>query len=229
MRGLGPIVLACLTAHPAAAQQRLVSWPEAIGVVALTGITFVNDRGIRSTIQGHHSSFRNSAAYLGNAFGNARYVYPTLFFAAYGGRVIGSDGVYDVSWRALKSTALAGAATIVLKSLLGRRRPEVSPDNPYRFNPISFTYNSFPSGHTTTAFALATSLAMETKGALSDVVLYGLAATTAFARMHVDKHWASDTVVGAGIGILAARYIRRHDASAGTGAGSVTIAGSVAF
>jgi hypothetical protein len=68
---------------------------------------------------------------------------------------------------------------------------------------------------------------MESQSDLTDVALYGLAATTAFARMHVDKHWASDLVVGAGIGILAARFVRRHSHSDGTG--RVSIAGSLAF
>ena len=202
-------------------------WPEALGFVALTGITFTADGSIRTTILGHNSGFRNSAAYIGNAFGNARYVYPALLLGTIGGGATGLSDVHKVSWRALKSVGLAGAATLVLKSLVGRRRPEVSPDDPYRFNPISFTFNSFPSGHTTTAFALATSLAMESKSDLSDIALYGLAATTAFARMHVNKHWASDAVVGAGLGILAARIVRRHDKSADTG--NLMIAGNLAF
>lgn len=235
VRRLGSLLVLALTAHPAAAQQLgpdsparpLVRWPEALGLVALTGITFVTDGSIRATIQGHNSRFRNSVADLGNAFGNARYVYPALLLGTLGGKVVGSSDLNRVSWRAFKSTALGGAATLVLKSLIGRRRPEVSPDDPYRFSPISFSFNSLPSGHTTTAFALATSLAMETKSDLPDIVLYGLAATTAFARMHVDKHWASDTLLGAGIGILAARFVRRHDRLAG--AGTVTVAGSFTF
>jgi membrane-associated phospholipid phosphatase len=68
---------------------------------------------------------------------------------------------------------------------------------------------------------------METKGALPDIILHGLAAGTAFARVHVNKHWASDTVVGAGIGILTARFVRRHDRSAGVG--TAMFGGSLTF
>lgn len=221
-------VLFCFTGRTAAAQtgsatRPLVRWPEAVGFVAMAGTAFLSDEAIRWTIQGHNSGFRNTAANIGNAFGNARYVLPALAISTVGARLAEWDDVFDPAWRALQTQVVAGGSTVVLKSLIGRRRPEVSPDDPYRFSPVSFSFNSLPSGHTTTAFALATSLALETSSVPLDVVLYGLATTTAFARMHVDKHWASDTVVGAAIGILAARLIHRHrragDDSPATAAG----------
>ena len=216
------------SAQTAVPQSRpLIRWPEALGFVALTGITFSTDGGIRTAIQGHHSGFRNSVAGVGNTFGNSKLIFPALFFMTVGAKVAGSPDLYDGSWRSFRSAALATSTTLVLKSLIGRRRPDVNPHDPYRFNPISFTFNSFPSGHTTVAFSLATSLAMETKSRADDVLLYGLAASTAFGRMHVDKHWASDTVVGAAIGILAARYVRRHDHS--TGVPTTLVAWSVVF
>ncbi len=235
MPRLGLLLVFCLAGQPGAAQlpnsgsqvQPLVRWPEALGFAAITGITFATDARIRATIQGHNSRFRNSVAYVGNAFGYAKNVYPALLLGTVGGKVIGASDLYRVSWRALKSTALAGGATLVLKSLIGRRRPDVSPDDPYRFSPISFTSTSLPSGHTTVAFSFATSLAMETKSTLPDIVLYGLAATTVFARVHVDKHRASDTIVGAGLGILAARLVRRYDRSGGVG--TVTLAWNFTF
>jgi membrane-associated phospholipid phosphatase len=228
----GLLAVLCLAGHRAAAQavaeaRPLVRWPEALGFVALTGITFVTDERIRGTILGHNSGFRNTAAEIGNAFGNPRYVLPALVLGTISGKLAGWSDIHEPGWRALKSTALASGTALVLKSLIGRRRPDVSPDGPYRFSPLSFRFNSLPSGHTATAFGRATSLAMESRSHLADIVLYGLATTTAFARMHIDRHWASDTVVGAGVGILAARYVRRHDHS--TGGGSFTIAGSLRF
>jgi membrane-associated phospholipid phosphatase len=231
LRRLGVLLILCAAGPAAVAQtpnaRPLVSWPEAIGAVALTGITFLTDRDIRSTFQGHDTRFRSSVADVGNMFGNVRYVYPLLLVGAVGSDAAGWSGFHRVSWRAFKSAVLGGGTTFVLKSLIGRRRPDVSPDDPYQFSPLSFRFNSFPSGHVTAAFALATSLSMETRSVLPDIVLYGLAASTAFGRMHVDKHWASDTVVAAGIGILAARYVRRHDRSGD--AGTLGFAGSFTF
>jgi len=228
---LGALLVFCVAGPAGTAQAQgsgpILRWPEAIGFVAVAGVTFITDERIRGTFQGHDSRLRNSVAEIGNAFGNPTYVYPSLLLSTLAGSVTGSEDLYGVSWRALKSTALAGGVTLVLKSLIGRRRPDVSPDDPLRFSPMSFKYNSLPSGHTTLAFSLATSLAMETKSVLPDIGLFGLATTTGFARLHVHKHWASDIVVGAGVGILAARLVRRYDRSGG--AGAVRFAGNFTF
>lgn len=64
---------------------------------------------------------------------------------------------------------------------------------------------SLPSGHTAVAFMSATMLSIE-YGHLSPWVTagaYGLATATGLMRIGQNKHWASDIVTGAGIGILA--------------------------
>jgi membrane-associated phospholipid phosphatase len=87
-------------------------------------------------------------------------------------------------------------------------------NSPFKFHPFNLhdSTNAFPSGHTTVAFALATSFAREIKGTWDDVLFYALATTTAYARMHDNKHWMSDVVFGAGIGILSTRFIHRREA-----------------
>lgn len=64
--------------------------------------------------------------------------------------------------------------------------------------------HSFPSGHTATAFMAATMLSKE-YGHLSPWVTvgaYSMAAATGFMRVDHNKHWVSDVLVGAGIGII---------------------------
>ena len=99
-----------------------------------------------------------------------------------------------------------------VKIIMGRVRPADSPDDNLSFNPFTFKDNSFPSGHTTLAFALATSFGREIKGKWDDALFYSLASVTAYARMHDDRHWFSDVVFGAGLGILSARFIHRREA-----------------
>jgi membrane-associated phospholipid phosphatase len=186
---------------------------EVIGVLGTTGLAMVFDKKLLNTIHDPHDSFGRSVSDFGNALGNPLYVYPPLLVAALVGKAAGNRGIYGVSSRALKSTLLAGASVFVLKSLIGRERPPVS-DDPFKFHPINFhdETNSFPSGHTTVAFALATSFAREIKGTWDDVLFYTLATTTAYARMHDNKHWMSDVVFGAGLGITATRFIHRREA-----------------
>lgn len=67
--------------------------------------------------------------------------------------------------------------------------------------------NSFPSGHTATAFMGAELMYQEYK---DESIWYGVsgfavAAGTGAFRMYNNKHWLSDVVAGAGIGILSAK------------------------
>ncbi|MCF0199244.1 MAG: phosphatase PAP2 family protein [Bacteroidaceae bacterium] len=63
--------------------------------------------------------------------------------------------------------------------------------------------NSFPSGHTTTAFTGA-ELARLEYGWSVGAPAYAVALTTAFLRMYHNRHWYNDVLAGAGIGIFAA-------------------------
>lgn len=63
---------------------------------------------------------------------------------------------------------------------------------------------SFPSGHTATAFMAATMLHKEYGGRSPwySIAGYSMATVTGVSRMLNNKHWLSDVLVGAGIGIL---------------------------
>ena len=70
--------------------------------------------------------------------------------------------------------------------------------------PDTGTRNSFPSGHTTTAFAGA-ELVRSEYGWGAGMGAYALAATVGFMRMYNGRHWFNDVLAGAGFGILSAR------------------------
>ena len=137
------------------------------------------------------------------------------------GRVSKKPNVADLGWHGLESVVLATAITGVLKGTMGRARPFVSSDT----NPTDFRLGggfgnsdrqSFPSGHTTTAFAVASSITSETRR-LHPVyvkfvapVLYGGATLVGLSRMYHNKHWASDVVLGAGIGTFSGLKVVRY-------------------
>lgn len=77
----------------------------------------------------------------------------------------------------------------------------------HRLRPDSSAYTSFPSGHTTTAFASAEFFYREYKDVSIwyGVAGYTFAAATGYLRMYNNKHWFSDVVAGAGIGILSTK------------------------
>lgn len=203
------------------ARRPILRWGEVIGVVAATGLALAIDQKVRDRLNDPHDAFGRTISDIGNGFGDPVIVYGSLFVLAAGSKVLGKSGPYGVTSRALKSALLGGAATMVLKSMVGRERPLNSIDDSFNFHPFSFTDNSMPSGHTTVAFALATSFARETPDRWSDVGFYTLATVTAYARMHDDKHWLSDVVLGAGVGILSARFVHRFQAKLAVAPGSL--------
>jgi membrane-associated phospholipid phosphatase len=74
----------------------------------------------------------------------------------------------------------------------------------HQLRPDGTTYNSFPSGHTAQAFAAATLLSEEYKDRFPwmPYASYGLASSVGMLRMANNRHYISDVLLGAGIGIL---------------------------
>ncbi len=73
--------------------------------------------------------------------------------------------------------------------------------------PDSSNKLSFPSGHTSEAFASAELMRMEYQETQPwlGVAGYAMAVTTGYLRMYNNKHWISDVIAGAGIGIASTR------------------------
>jgi membrane-associated phospholipid phosphatase len=101
--------------------------------------------------------------------------------------------------RAGISTLTAAGVTAGIKLAFGRARPRDEPDDPFQFNPFSGN-GSFPSGHTTIAFAAAVALDRETTSGWVPWVVYPAAAMVGWARVQDLDHWASDVVAGAAVG-----------------------------
>lgn len=94
--------------------------------------------------------------------------------------------------RSAASTAIMGACVEGTKRVTKRVRPDGSDDR------------SFPSGHTAAAFLTASLFAKEYghRSPWYSVGAYGVATSTALLRRINDKHWMTDVMTGAGIGIL---------------------------
>jgi len=140
------------------------------------------------------------------------------------GRVAHWKEVADLGLHGEEAIALSGAITDLVKISAGRARPYVSNDtspHDFRFGRglHSGSYQSFPSGHATAAFAAASLVTSESRrwwphGVwLVAPAMYGGAGLVALSRMYNNKHWASDVVVGAAIGTFSGLKVERYNHS----------------
>lgn len=114
----------------------------------------------------------------------------------------------------LEAAGFSAITTTGLKYAAGRSRPNQTT----RVDDWRSGGSSFPSLHTSAAFAIGTVLA-ESGGEdyrwARRVLGYGMAGATAYIRLHDNSHWLSDTVAGAAIGIATARFtLNRREARA---------------
>ncbi|MET4080395.1 membrane-associated phospholipid phosphatase [Pedobacter sp. UYP30] len=109
--------------------------------------------------------------------------------------VKGKHSLADASLLYITSATIMGGSSFLVKKLEGRLRPDSSGNN------------SFPSGHTASAFAAAEFLHQEYKDQSPFIAYSGfvVAAATGALRLYNNKHWLSDTVAGAGFGIASTK------------------------
>lgn len=118
--------------------------------------------------------------------------------AVYGLNLVGIQGKHNFKDRTviLATSYLIMSSTVLsLKSITHIQRPDGS------------AFNSFPSGHTATAFMGAEFLYQEYKDVSPwyGITGYAVAAGTGYLRMYNKRHWLTDIAAGAGIGIVSTK------------------------
>jgi membrane-associated phospholipid phosphatase len=137
------------------------------------------------------------------------------------GRARHDPGMSDAMLHSLEAVVLTGAVTSGIKLVAGRARPYVDTNNPHNFMLFrgfkSDAYQSFPSGHSSTAFAMAAALTAEAgewhphQQWIVGGVTYTLATLTGASRMYNNMHWASDVVGGAALGTITGLAVVRYN------------------
>jgi membrane-associated phospholipid phosphatase len=214
------ILTVLLAGHPASrldAQTRgphLIRWYEATAAVGSVALLAALDEPTQDWIQRHRSDDSDDAAGIFRHEGEAIWWGGISAGLTATGLVIGDPEVTRAGGRALTSVAASAVVSTGIKYLLGRSRPAEGV-GAFEFHPFSSLKDSagvelrlsMPSGHTTAAFAVATTLADEIESPVIDVLLYTLATGTAWSRMNDDRHWLTDTAFGAFLGISTAKVV----------------------
>jgi len=108
----------------------------------------------------------------------------------------------------IASLTMGSAVLHVIKLVLGRRRPRDDMEmGLYGFTPLAFNpdYNSFPSGHALTICCVA--VIFTCVWPMWWPIWFAVAALLAVTRALLTAHFLSDVLIGAGIGLIAAREV----------------------
>ncbi|HEY7286900.1 MAG TPA: phosphatase PAP2 family protein [Vicinamibacterales bacterium] len=146
---------------------------------------------------------------LGTLLGSASIVYAV-------GRIKDQPKVSHLGMDLIESLAMSEAVTQALKYATQRERPDHSDDH------------SFPSGHAADTFAFATALERHLNWRYS-VPAYVFASYVAISRLPANRHWLSDAVFGATVGIIAGRTVTSHEAERPYPVAVVAVPGGMAI
>lgn len=188
-----------------------------MGIAGAIGLTYAYDNVIHDKLQGSTRS-RNldKTADVGSLIGDP-YLHLGVAALVYGGGMLADSPKWKENGEMLvESLILADAATLLIKEGTGRGRP-VATSHKGDFKAFGFKndYDSLPSMHTASSFAMASVLARTSESIPVAVLSYTAATFVGFSRMYQNKHWASDILLGAAIGELSGRVVTSYHASLG--------------
>lgn len=222
VEGIGQVVLSTPDTARTQVHKHLFNHRDLIIAGALTATTFALfplDKRIATDL-------RDSATQANRFFGHAADGFeliasPGAYFIGGGlyltGRLGGSSRLADLGWHGTEAVLVGEGITSLLKLVMGRSRPYVSGGS----DPRDFAFfkggpvdrKSFPSGHTTTAFAAAAAVTDETtlwwprSTWFVGPIMYGGATMVGLSRMYHSKHWASDVALGALVGTFSGKKV----------------------
>jgi membrane-associated phospholipid phosphatase len=189
-------------------------------VVVAAGLSFADEpvQQYALRVRNENAWIRNPSHYVTN-FGGIYELYTLGALGAYG-FIFKNEKMKTTTFLASHAYITGAAVESVIKFISGRTRPSFYSPNtvahptfkgPFAKS-VDFagakTNSSFPSGHTTVAFAAATVYALEYKDRpWVPVLAYSAATLIGVSRITENKHWTTDVVIGAGLGYLVGRQV----------------------
>lgn len=191
------------------ARWKAKDWVLAGSVTAATGALIAwGDQPIYDYTNTLHNNNRDVFFKLVQPMGN-NYLYATISAFAVAGLISKNNYTFETGLIAAESYVMTGVACQFVKTTAGRARPnDYNTTNSHQWAGPFFKGNSFFSGHTSSAFAVASVIAWRYKEtAWVPVLSYSLATLSGMQRIYDNRHWASDVVMGAAVGTVTGIFL----------------------
>lgn len=194
-----------------------IRWYEAAAVLGGVAALSVLDEPVQRWAQRNRSKTTNDISSVFRKEGEPIFYGGVSLGTLAFGVVTRNRDIQRAGGRMVAAVLFSGLTSEAIKRLVGRSRPNER-SGAFEFHPFTSlrdslgvsTRSSFPSGHTTAAFAIATSLSDDIDEPLVSVALYTFAIGTAYSRVNDNRHWLSDTALGAALGIASAKFVNGH-------------------
>lgn len=186
-------------------------WNHVLTLASLVGVSYgisYYDKDIRDyylEVKQDEDKFSYKALSVIDYFGSIPFADGVAVGTYLTGLFIDDEYVRTSGRLLVESMVLSGFLAISLRVATGRERP-FPENNNYNFNPFTLKYrnHSFPSGHVTLGFTLATMLSERIDRWWAYTGLYALAGLNALSRIYFVGHWSSDILISAALGSMSA-------------------------
>jgi membrane-associated phospholipid phosphatase len=198
----------------------------AIGVT-VTLMHFDGDIDEWARVQKQKHNWVKQTSPVLTSLGSNTGIFSVAAFGLFSAAIKNKKGV-ETSLLATQAMITSGIWVHLIKIFTGRERPEAS----YKFSkseggrwygPMAqydqdlairkpgSSFDSFPSGHTATAFSIASVFATQYKDIKAvPIISYSLASLVGISRLTEHKHWSSDVFAGALFGYLCGKQVVSH-------------------
>ena len=182
-------------------------------VLGAEGVIYANDQDILDAVlRNRNEPVLKQTIDIGTKIEPVGFMGKTnvIYLASLGaGYALNIRALRTIPTQILESHFIAGGVRNIGKLLVGRQHPRDG-NGPYEFKFGDGT--SFPSGHTSVAYELATIASMNAKSLPVTIASYSLATAIAVQRVESLNHWPSDVFIAAVYGTMVARtVVKQHE------------------
>ncbi|MBT5954140.1 phosphatase PAP2 family protein [bacterium] len=186
-------------------------WKSTSLIIGAGLIGYMVETDIKNWINDQNSDLISNIGKIGDSIGSPYFLLPLTASMAGYGFLSSNSKLTKTSIHAFSAGLITGGLTKGMKALFNRHRPS-SGDDHNMFDGPSLSGDeesqSFPSGHSSVTWAIATIFAENYKN--NSIIYYGAYGFSTFvsiSRSFHNEHWISDIIIGSALGHFVAKSV----------------------